>query len=473
MSCSINAWIDTEFEGIDLADKRLNRRFKLIATQLMKRCGKTIASSFQQWNAIKACYRFFSNPNVLEEQMLAPHIEQTVNRAKAHKTVLLLQDTVYLDYNKRPGTAGLDLTFRSKKSTTSRGLMLHNTLAVSESGLPLGLIDQRFIDRKSLSGRDFEEKRQIRHWNAAVKDKESARWIDVLRKCHGLDFANTQTVHVADRECDMYEFFRDAVDLDEKVLIRAARNRSINKRYRREAPSCLLFDYLKSQRAQTKVTVTVQVNRKKKFRDAELSIVYIPISMPPPPNKTVRKDGPNLPMVPLFAIMAIERRPPANHNAILWVLLTNLEINSDSEAVEKVSWYARRWNIEVFHKVMKSGCAIEDAQLRHADRLKKYIVLKSIIAWRLFWLAREYEYNSNEPCTQILSDVEWTLLYRKTMKCKSLPPNPPTTAEVFIWIAKLGGYIARATDPPPGVVSLWRGWQRLMYMVEDFNDICG
>jgi len=470
---SASVWVQNEFAGVDLGDTRLNRRFKLIVTRLAEHCGKTLASSFNQWKEIKASYRFFANPRVKESEMLSPHIEQTVSRIKAHDTVLLLQDSTYLDYNNRPKTQGLDLTFRSKLSTASEGLLLHNTLAVTDDGMPLGLLDQTFIDRKSFHGKNHREQRKIRHWNRPVEEKESIRWINVVRKCHQFDFNQTRTIHVADRECDIYEFYRDAADLGENVLVRAAKNRSINKRYRRETPSCLLFDYLKAKKAQGKVAITIQVNGKKKYRKAELSIVYQPITMPPPPNKTVKKDGPNLPMVPLCAIMAIEKHPPCNQAGIFWVLLTNVDVASLDQAIEKVRWYSRRWNIEVFHKILKSGCGVEKAQLRHADRLKKYIVLKSIVAWRLFWFARVHERNKDDCCSTVLSKTEWSILYRKANKTKSLPHNPPTVEEALIWIAKLGGYIGRATDPPPGMISLWRGWQRLVDMVEDFDDIYG
>jgi len=473
VDCSASVWVQKEFTGIDLGDERLNRRFKHIVTRLAKHCGKTLASSFNQWKEIKASYRFFANPKVKESEMLAPHIEQTVSRIKEHDTVLLLQDTTYLDYNNRPKTQGLDLTFRSKLSTESEGLLLHNTLAVTDKGIPLGLLDQTFIDRKCFHGDNHSEARKVRHWNRSAEEKESIRWINVVKKCHRLDFGPTKIVHVADRECDIYEFFRDANDLGEHVLVRASQNRSINKRARREAPSILLFDHLKAKRAQGKVEVTIQVNGKKKYRKAKLSIVYQPITMPPPPNKTIKKDGPSLPMVPLYAIMAIERHPPKDQSGILWVLLTNMDVRSLDQAIEKVHWYSRRWNIEVFHKVLKSGCGVENAQLRHADRLKKYIVLKSIVAWRLFWFTRAHERNKDDSCSTVLSKIEWSVLYRKTKKTKILSGTPPTIGEALIWIAKLGGYIGRSSDPPPGMISLWRGWQRLMDMVEDFDDICG
>lgn len=195
-------------------------------------------------------------------------------------------------------------------------MLLHNTLAVSTEGLPLGLVDQHFIDRKSFHGDKAQEKKAIGHCNSAIDEKESARWIDVLRTVKDMDFGNTKIVHTTDRECDIYEFFRDASDLQQSVLIRAARNGAVNKRISREMPSCLLFDKISGMRSQGSVTVRVQVNGVRKYRDTKLSIVRIPFTMPPPANKTVKKDGNHLQMVPLIALMASERRPPKGEQAL-------------------------------------------------------------------------------------------------------------------------------------------------------------
>ena len=116
---------------------------------------------------------------------------------------------------------------------------------------------------------------------------------------------------------------------------------------------------------------------------------------------------------------------------------------------------------------------MEKAQLREAERLRKYIVLKSLVAWRLFWLARLREHDPKGSCEAVLEPIEWQLLYRKTHKTREVPEAPPTLAQALIWIAKLGGYIARPSDPPPGVVSQWRGWERLAELVDDYRDICG
>lgn len=463
-------WIEEEFKFVDFNDKRLVGRFKKIILTMTNKAQSLISSAFDSWADIKACYRFIENKKITLSSMLTPHKEKTLERIEQEKSpVLLIQDTSYFDYNSREKTPDLDYIMRHPNSGDPiEGLILHSTMAVTTDGLPLGLFDQRFIDRKSF----HDSPRQTRHWNKRIEEKESFRWIEVIRDFKKQTQNEYNVIHVADREGDIYELYRDAKDLDEKFIIRAKTNRSINKKKRREPPKEKLFDLLESKRAQGRITIKLQVNHKKKYRHAELSIVYLPISIPPPPNKTVAKDGAYLPHVKVWAIMAIERNPPAQVKPIKWVLITNLLIDDIDQAIEKVVWYSYRWNIEIFHKIIKSGCSVEKSQLRTAERLKKYIILKSIIAWRIFWLSRTFRLSCHQSCVTVLSEEEWKILYRKVNK-KSPPQVPPKIEEVYYWIAKLGGYIGRKSDPPPGVISVWRGWTRFMEVIEDYHAFCG
>jgi len=379
-SCASD-WVKPEFIKADFGDKRLNQRLLSVSKGLAEKFSSNIASAFTSWKHIKAAYRFFANKKVNPEKLLSPHIQETISRIQKHDRVFLLQDTTYFNFEERSKTEGLDITQRSKLSKESHGLMLHNTLAVSEDVEPLGLFNQYFINRKQLKGENYQDKRRIRHWNNKVDEKESIRWVNVVREAKRTDFGSAEVVHIADRECDFYEFFREAVACKEHFVIRAKSNRSINKKNRREPPSAHLFDFLKAKRAQGKTTINLQVNNDQKFRCAEL---------PPPPNKTINKDG-DLPILEMSAVMAIERNPPVNAEPLCWVLLTDFPINTLDDAIEKVNWYTVRWQIELFHKVLKSGCAAEKAQLREARRLKNYITVKSVIAWRLFWLSHVYE----------------------------------------------------------------------------------
>ena len=464
MSTGIQQWIEHEFANVAFGDARLDRRFRAIVVDLAGHCGKTLASSFESWSKIKASYRFFANKRVTLQTMLAPHIQRTAERIRNHsaETVLLLQDTTYFDFGKRKKTDKLDVVGRHGSGTLIKGLMLHNTLACDVEGLPLGLVDQRFIDRKELGVS-----------SGAADEKESGRWADIVDELKILDFGDTRAVHVMDREGDAYAVFRQADAVGAHVLVRAQHNRVIDRDDQDENTGDWLFDKLSAKRAQGRTSVRIQINDKKKYRTATLSIVYMTFEMPPPRDAKPDEDGTVAPALSLTAIMAIERGASNLQDALCWVLITNLPVTSTEEAIEKVQWYARRWNVEVFHKILKSGCAVEKAQLRDAERLKNYIVLKSVVAWRLFWLARLREHDPEGSCEEVLEPLEWTLLYRKIHKTSEVPETPPMIEQALIWIAKLGGYIARPSDPPPGVVSQWRGWERLAEIVDDYRDICG
>ena len=146
---------------------------------------------------------------------------------------------------------------------------------------------------------------------------------------------------------------------------------------------------------------------------------------------------------------------------IEWLLLTNTAVASFEEAHQVIGWYCCRWQIEVFHKVLKSGCRVEDCRLQTADRLHSFVALMSVIGWRLHWMTYINRCQPDLPCTAVLTAIEWEALYMRIHKSKQLPDTVPTVHQVVRWIARLGGFLGRKSDGEPGVTTLWRGWQRL------------
>ena len=166
-----------------------------------------------------------------------------------------------------------------------------------------------------------------------------------------------------------------------------------------------------------------------------------------------------------------EEHPPENlaelgHEPIEWLLLTNTLVSNFEDALRVVEWYCCRWQIEVFHKIIKSGCRVEDCLLQTADRLKNYIALMSVIAWRLHWLTYINRTEPDLPCTAILATVEWQALYMRIHKTTKFPKVPPSTHHAIRWIAQLGGFLGRKSDGEPGVTAIWRGWQRLQDLAD-------
>jgi hypothetical protein len=158
---------------------------------------------------------------------------------------------------------------------------------------------------------------------------------------------------------------------------------------------------------------------------------------------------------------ATERNPPRGRKPIEWKLLTDLPVRSRREAVEKIRWYAMRWKIETFHKILKSGCRTEESRLRSAERIANLLALFCIVAWRILWLTLAHRADPDAAPQTALTDQEIALLDR-LMPDADREKGPGSTLALYIRkLARLGGHLGRSRDPPPGIIVLWRGLSRL------------
>ena len=151
------------------------------------------------------------------------------------------------------------------------------------------------------------------------------------------------------------------------------------------------------------------------------------------------------------------------------MLLTDLEVATFDQACEKVRWYSLRWRIEMYFKVLKSGFQVEKCRLEQADRLIKYLAIMSIVAWRLFMITLIARSAPDAPCSLFMADPEWKILFMKINNTRILPDQAPPMSKVVIWIARLGGFLARKADGMPGTMTLWRGWKRLIDLSEGYS----
>ena len=154
-----------------------------------------------------------------------------------------------------------------------------------------------------------------------------------------------------------------------------------------------------------------------------------------------------------------ERGKPVGREPIRWKLLTDLPVEGLPSAIEKLDWYAQRWKIETFHKILKSGCKAEDFKLRAAARLTNLIAVLCVVAWRVFWLTMVHRTNPHTPAALVFTDRELEILNHLTGENRPTPRKSITHYVAIV--AKLGGYLARNSDAPPGNMVLWRGLSRL------------
>ncbi len=467
------SWAEDEFAKVDLGDKRLNSRLVNIFERFSDSPESPINQACKDWSETKGAYRFFSNPKVAGEKILHAHCMRTVERTKKHRTILALQDTSYLIYTKHKATKGIgDISMKRGRNIDkiySKGLILHSCLAVTTDGLPLGLLDQCITSRKPQTA-IRKKKKDV----TPIEKKESYRWLESLKNSAN-QIKGTQVVTVCDREADIYDFFQLSDEIKSPVLVRAKYDRLINKKSRyAEKGVVKLWEFMKGKpdagtmKISIKKKPTSRHSVKRKGRIAKLSIKFGAFVFSPPVNN-VRQRTARLPGLKMFAVYVTERNPPKGEKPLTWMLLTNLPVTTLEQAYEKIRWYCLRWRIEMFFKVLKSGFNVEDCRLGDADRLKKYITVMTIVAWRLFMMTIIARTDPSLSCKPFLTDIEWKVLYLKTHKTKRLPKKPPKIKAVVLWIAKLGGFLARKQDGEPGTIVLWRGWKRLNDLIHGWK----
>jgi hypothetical protein len=449
-NCSVSAeyeWCLDEFSSVELQDARLNARCSELAMQLAMQPSVPLNQACEDWAAAKAAYRFFDNDDVTPQLIQAPHQQRTVARMACHPRVLAIQDTTFLNYTHHPKTTGLGPI--GKKSQKQRGFGLHSTLAVLPDGLPLGLLTQVVLTRPENEPSHRPEECRL----LPIEDKESYRWLQAFEQTLALAPNGVEVITVCDREADIYEMFAFAQAQHAPLLVRASSNRALLDGEVRK-----LWPKVSGQPLAGYLTVQITGNDSRPARQATVSVRFVSVTLKPP----WRPNGLKLPAITLNAILVREEDPPAEvEEPIEWLLLTNTPVASFEEAQQVIGWYCCRWQIEVFHKVLKSGCRVEDCRLQTADRLHSFVALMSVIAWRLHWTTYINRCQPDLPCTAVLTDIEWEALYMRIHKSKRLPEGVPTVYQAIRWIAQLGGFLGRKSDGEPGVTAIWRGWQRL------------
>lgn len=224
MLLSGSDWVSEEFDGICLGDKRLDKRAIKILESLSRSPQSSIPDSQRSWSETLAVYRFLENTKVTHSKILEPHIQSTLKRCGNSDVILAFQDTSSLNYSGLKATTGLG-NIGDGKSSSQIGLMMHTCYAVSDSGLPLGILGQ-----KSWARSESKFKKAVDYHNASIDEKESNKWLELLESTSAATKdLGVKTIHVMDREADIYDVFEDAKKLNANFIIRAKHNRTINK----------------------------------------------------------------------------------------------------------------------------------------------------------------------------------------------------------------------------------------------------
>jgi hypothetical protein len=461
----MTSWVDDELSGCEFSDHRLGRRFRTLVDRLSEGLGETIPMACQDWAGTKAAYRFLSNERVSEQEILSGHFQSTGHRFRATTgMVLVLHDTTEFSFKRiDPEAIGKTRLMKAGKGCYGEsylrvmcGILLHSSLVVTAEGLPLGLGAVKFWTRKEFKGTDALKK-IINPTRVPIEEKESIRWLENLRQTTALLGDPQRCVHIGDRESDIYELFCAAHDLETHFLVRTCVDRLA------EDGTCTISQEMAEVSVKGLHSIEVQDKQGNRSK-AILELRYRRLRVKPPIGKQKR-----YPDLLLTVIYAQERNAPQGRDPIDWKLLTDLSVTSKADALEKLHWYASRWKIETFHKILKSGCKAEESRLRTAERLVNLIAIFCILSWRIFWMTMLNRSSTHLPPNTVFSDTECQLLDQLVPDRPKDRSQKRSLSFYITKVARLGGYLARSSDPPPGNIVMWRGLSRLTDLMLGFD----
>ena len=391
---------------------------------------------------------FWGNKRVSHEAILGKVSSETLERLAGEKRVLWVQDTTSFNFNQHPATAGLG----PLENAHAVGFLAHTTVAVSEVGVPLGVLKQRVWVRDATE----TGKRNQRH-ERAFAQKESYKWVDGLPDKSDMP-PDVQPLVVCDAEAHIYELLDVLHERRLDYVIRAADYRSFTPEGQ------ALFEAVAQQVVQEQFTLNLKRRPDREARTAQMALRFGTVTLRRP--QRADTDEPSL-TVSVVDVQEVDA--PEGETAVHWLLLTALVVETAEQARQITTWYSCRWLIERLHYVLKSGCKLEDSQLSQAVRLERLLAVYTLVAWRILWLTYQARITPDAPCTVALQPNEWQALYLFTQKQRRLPKQPPSLHQAVRWIAQLGGFLGRKGDGEPGVKVLWRGWTRLQDITATFT----
>lgn len=452
----MQTWIAEELGTSDLGDERLNRRFEVLLDRLSARPNLSIPTACEGWTETQAAYRFFDNAHVSPEKLLAPHREATYKRVAAQPVVLTAQDTTEIELTRKQEKVGGPLNDEKRW-----GIHVHPLAVFTPERVPLGVLQ---ADIWARDPDDFHKRSQRR--NKAIEDKESYRWLEGYRQACELarQCPDTQVICLSDSEGDIYECYVEAAPQEgarkADFIVRACQDRCLihpigEKMYSavEQSPVLKRLTIAVSQRE----AQSGDGSRRRQARQSRMAVVTVQatsVTLQSP-----RRKGTKLPEVTLNVVLVREENPPEGEEPIEWLLCTNLPIDTLEQVLQVLDYYCCRWEIEIYFRILKSGCRVEHLQLETTERLSSCVALYMIVAWRVHFVTMMGRTCPDLCCEAVLSSDEWRAVYR-IVKRQPPPSKPPTLGEMIPLIAGLGGYLNRKHDHPPGPKAMWIGIQR-------------
>lgn len=524
--------IADEFADVSFGDKRINNRAMKLLTDLYSHVGGGLSRSCQGPAEIKAAYRHFDNPKVTMPKILQPHFKATLKRIKNQKIVALSQDTTDADMKHMHMVENLGVLNDTNRPGCSLHPVIAFTpdqLCLGLVHTEVMIRDPKDLgkkpDKKTRAFEDKETHRWLKGYHAAceiaqkcpdtlcvsIGDRENDIY-EVLaeasqpsaeggKKAELLVRAwHNREVVVSDDEqfsenhkllieenqkltqikCELKNrnkkiikrvkianlLEEERVEFNNNKLVIAENNKKIKENNSVLSADRKLVKSLNYQMAKAEIVGVVEFvlseGRGRKSRPVKQNIRTATLTIPPPAHKK------QLPNITINAVLLEEINPPEGASPINWLLLTTLPVDTLEAATLVLKLYLSRWGIELFFKVLKSGCKIEELRFEKASRLLPCIAMFMIVAWRVMYATYLGRECPNAPCSLLFDDDEWRSVF--AVVTQSQPPEePPNLSDFTKMVATLGGYRGRKSDGPPGIQVMWKGIQDMHRMAAGWS----
>jgi hypothetical protein len=428
-------WVEKQWQGADLGDQRLTKRAIKIGEACLTRPNGSLPKKFKGWGDTKAAYRFFDSEGVSHEALQKVHNKNVFEMAsKSKQMVLFIQDGSELIYNSHKCTYGLGPT----ADAFGQGIMFHTCLAVEwgrNTSEVLGIAKQMVWIRPEYSEEKAEKEQE---------DKESQVWLTTLREI-GRPPANSRWVSVGDRGNDIYDYVIGASDENWDYVVRAKHDRTVLV----DGEQKKLKAWIRSLAPMVDYELNLRARGEKCSRVANLKVVWEQALMLPPKGKKGEA----------ISVTYIRAYDPED-SELEWILVTSLKIDSADDALTAVQIYEQRWVIEEYHKCLKTGCRIEEAQLKTSKRLLALFGILGIIATQLLQLRDLSRQHPERPAEDVVTKEVITIV-----KSQYKHDGVMSMKELWRRIAMMGGFLGRKSDGNPGWQTIWEGWLRIQDML--------
>jgi Transposase DNA-binding/Transposase Tn5 dimerisation domain len=460
-------WAESTFGSVRLGHQARTKRAVQIAAAIAHDPAGSLPAQMQTEAELHAAYRLLASPAVTHEKLLAPHVQQTRVAMGQAERVLLLQDTTEVDYQQHPTTTGLGPIGNG----SHRGFLLQSVLAVVPGSRQVqGLVHQEPFLRQPVPKGETKWQREHR------QQRESQVWERSVQAI-GRPPAGVQWIHVGDRYSDMFAFLWACRQSGCDFVVRAAQNRCVDlhveqaetavparSHHKRRAelpepPKALhLLDVVRDWEAQAEQTLDLEASKQYKARTARVRLSFGALRVFPPESQ----QGHGWHPLVVWVVRVWEPEPPEGVEALEWVLLTSVAVDSVEQAWERIEWYRVRWIIEDYHQGLKTGCRIEQRQLQSYEDLCRLLGFLAPTAVRLLQVRAAARQTPELAASQVLPAE----VVQVVAALAQVPAAELTTRDCWSTIARYGGYLGRRRDGPPGWKTLWKGWFYIQALLE-------